>query len=98
MSQWIAGSDLIARRIASRTGAARLKRVGRVCKRHSYVMRPILQLIRHISLTEAATQPLVEIPQRILLRNKYPVVERSGLDTLLIEFTSGTVLLDDEHR
>ena len=61
-------------------------------------MRTILQLIWHISRTEAVTQPLVEIPQRILLRNKYPVVERSGLDTLLIEFTSGTVLLDDKHR
>ena len=61
-------------------------------------MQTILQLIRHIILPEAVTQPLVKIPQRILLRNQYPVVERSGLDTLLIKFTSGTVLLDDEHR
>ena len=61
-------------------------------------MQTILQLIRHIILPEAVTQPLVEIPQRILLRNKYPLVERSGFDALLIEFTSGTVLLYDEHR
>ncbi len=61
-------------------------------------MQTILQLIRHIILPEAVTQPLVEIPQRILLRNKYPLVERSGFDALLIEFTSGTVLLDDKHR
>jgi hypothetical protein len=46
---------------------------------------------------EAATQPLVELPQLVLLRHQYAAIEWSGPQALLIEFTSRAVLLDDEH-